>query len=241
MDGTLNEDLQKENDDITLKILFNQLTISNNPSIVSETSKQIAIFITKNGGKNANDNKLKIGKNKVDNENKIKKKNELKKKKKDEDDDGPKRHERIGNLNYYSEEISKFMIEKIISLALSDDFRKNIEKKINNFCYDSMVKTFDNLTQLININHDIDDFDVDNIEIAQYIKYNKSDTNIKRYLKSKHNTAIEARNNKAEQNIMELAKIPKDFKTYMNIKNKKIEEKKEKRKKEKRKTGGEIN
>ena len=155
----------------------------------------------------------------------IKKKNRKKKKKnKDEDGDGPKRHERIGNLNYYSEEISKFMIEKIISLALSDDFRKNIEKKLNNFCYDSMVKTFDNLTQLININHDIDDFDVDNIEIAQYIKYNKSDTNIKRYLKSKHNTAIEARNNKAEQNIMELAKIPKDFKTYMNIKNKKIED-----------------
>ena len=48
MDGTLNEDLQKENDDRTLKILFIQLTNSNDPSIVSETSKQIPIFITKN-------------------------------------------------------------------------------------------------------------------------------------------------------------------------------------------------
>ena len=50
MDGgiNLNEDLQKDNGDLPLKILFNQLTVSNNPSIVSETSKQIAIFLTKN-------------------------------------------------------------------------------------------------------------------------------------------------------------------------------------------------
>ena len=50
MDGgiNLNEELQKDNGDLPLKILFNQLTVSNNPSIVSETSKQIAIFLTKN-------------------------------------------------------------------------------------------------------------------------------------------------------------------------------------------------
>ena len=49
MDGgiNLNEELQKDNGDLPLKILFNQLTVSNDPSIVSEASKQIAIFLTK--------------------------------------------------------------------------------------------------------------------------------------------------------------------------------------------------
>ena len=50
MDGgiNLNDDLPKDNQEFQLKILFNQLTVSNDPSIVSETSKQIAIFLTKN-------------------------------------------------------------------------------------------------------------------------------------------------------------------------------------------------
>ena len=49
MDGgiNLNDDLPKDNQEFQLKILFNQLTVSNDPSIVSEASKQIAIFLTK--------------------------------------------------------------------------------------------------------------------------------------------------------------------------------------------------
>ena len=53
-----------------------------------------------------------------------------KKKKKKQDNNNeivPQRHEREGNLNYYSEEIAKNIIEKIISLALS----KNFTQKIN--------------------------------------------------------------------------------------------------------------
>ena len=87
-----------------------------------------------------------------------------------------------------------------------------------------MKKTLDNIIEISHINHEKDDFDIDNIEISTFIKTNKSDTDIKRYLLSKHNIALENRNNIVEQDIMKIADIPKDFKTYMFLKNKKIED-----------------
>ena len=61
---------------------------------------------------------------------KIKKK---KKKKQDNNEIVPQRHEREGNLNYYSEEIAKNIIEKIISLTISTNFTENVEKNPMNF------------------------------------------------------------------------------------------------------------
>ena len=69
----------------------------------------------------------------------LKKKGKKKKKKKQENNNNneneiaPQRHEREGNLNYYSEEIAKNIIEKIISLAISSDFSQNVDKKFVDF------------------------------------------------------------------------------------------------------------
>ena len=154
----------------------------------------------------------------------LKKKNKKKKKKNQEDEGGPQKHEREGNLNYYSEEISKEIIEKIISLVISSDFKNKIEYKYNEYNFNFMKKTFDNIIEISHINRDNDYFDADNLEISTFIKTNKSDTDIKRYLLTKHNKAIENRNKIVELNIMKIANISKDFKTYMILKNKKIED-----------------
>ena len=154
----------------------------------------------------------------------LKKKNKKKKKKNQEDEGGPQKHEREGNLNYYSEEISKEIIEKIISLVISSDFKNKIEYKYNEYNFNFMKKTFDNIIEISHINRDNDYFDADNLEISTFIKTNKSDTDIKRYLLTKHNKAIENRNKIVELNIMKIANISKDFKTYMILKNKKIDD-----------------
>jgi hypothetical protein len=51
----------------------------------------------------------------------------------------------------------------------------------------------------MHIDHENDDFDIDNLDINIYIKTNKSDNDIKRYLLSNHKNAIESRNSKAEK------------------------------------------
>ena len=154
----------------------------------------------------------------------LKRKIRKKKKKNAEDETGPKIHERVGNYNFYSEEIAKNIIEKIISLVFSCNFVGKIDKKSNNFCFDSIKQTLDNIIQITHINHDNDDFDIDKIDIHTYIKNNKSDKDIKRFFLEKHKNALEARNDNTEKYIMNMANISKDFMTYMITKNKKIED-----------------
>ena len=145
----------------------------------------------------------------------LKKKIKKKKKKISEEEIQPQKHERIGNINYYSEEIVRNMIEKIISLVIADSFNKNLKPKFGEFCNKEIIKTINNITELNNINHEIDDFDIDKIEINSYINYNNTDTNIQRYLIKRHNIAYEIRNDKASKNLD----------NYKNTKNKKINEK----------------
>ena len=150
-----------------------------------------------------------------------------KKKKKKQDNNNeivPQRHEREGNLNYYSEEIAKNIIEKIISLALSKNFTQNVEKNFDKFCINIITKKINNLVEMVHINRDKDDFDIDNIEIQNYISYYETDANIKRYKNNKHNKAKRNRKINAEDNLMEIANIPKDYKTYMTVYNKTIED-----------------
>ena len=154
----------------------------------------------------------------------IKKKNKKKKKKKKIEEIKPQNHEKLGNLNFYSEETTKDIIEKIISLAISSNFARNAEKKFTDFCFESMKRTFNSIIQICNIDRDKDDFDIDNIDINEYIKTNKSDKDIKRYIVKKHNNALELRNDNAERNITQIARIAKNFQTYNNIKLTKKEE-----------------
>ena len=154
----------------------------------------------------------------------IKKKNKKKKKKKQIEEIKPQNHEKLGNLNFYSEETTKDIIEKIISLTISSNFARNAEKKFTDFYFESMKRTFNSIIQICNIDRDKDDFDIDNIDINEYIKTNKSDKDIKRYIVKKHNNALELRNDNAERNITQIARIAKNFQTYNNIKLTKKEE-----------------
>ena len=105
------------------------------------------------------------------------------------------------------------MIEKIISLAISTNFTQNVEKKFDQFCINLITRKIDNLVEMVHINRDKDDFDIDNIDIQSYIKYNKSDANIQRYKSIIHKNAWEIRNDNAEDNLLDIANIPKDIKT----------------------------
>ena len=154
----------------------------------------------------------------------LKKKNKRRRKKKQAEEMGEGKHERIGNLNLFSEEITKNMIEKIICLAINASFSKKLEKDMRNFCYDSLKKDFDNIIELYHINHDIDEFDLDSLDIKGSIKTNKSDMDIKRYLYRNHKKVVDSRNNNAERSLIEIANIRKDDIAYMDVKNKKIED-----------------
>ena len=148
----------------------------------------------------------------------LKKKGKKKKKKKPENNEIiPQRHERIGNLNYYSEEIAKNIIEKIISLAVSSDFMENVNKNFDNFCIEMMSRKLENVVEMIHINREKDDFDIDNIDISSEIKYYRTDTNLKRYKNTVHKHIWDIRNDKAEDNLMKIANVPKEFKTYLKI------------------------
>ena len=76
----------------------------------------------------------------------LKKRNKKRKKKKQEEEEiGAVKHERIGNLNYFSEEIAKNIIEKVICLAVNETFAKKIERKFAYFCYDLLKSSLDNI------------------------------------------------------------------------------------------------
>ena len=153
---------------------------------------------------------------------KLKKKTRKKKKKSIVEDEGPKIHPRVGNLNLYSEEISKDIIEKIISLVFSNLFKKKMEKKMNDICFDSTKNMINNIMEISNVNHDSDDFDIDKIEINSYVNYNNSDTNLKRYKLQKHNKVKEIKNDIAKENLLNSIEISKNIESYTNILNKKM-------------------
>ena len=150
---------------------------------------------------------------------KLKKKMKKKKKKNQQEEEEeilPSKHERTGNVNYYSEEIAKMIFEKLFSLVFTSIYKNKIEHRMIDYCYELAKREINNLIELNNINHDCDDFDIDKIDINSCINYNNSDTNIKRYKIKRHNLAWETRKYKAEENLMETEKIPKTLKNKKN-------------------------
>ena len=67
------------------------------------------------------------------------------------------RHERIGNNNYYGEEIVKEIIDKIISKTISINFRNNVEKQIPLFSFNKIKQDINNILSTIYIPYDNDD------------------------------------------------------------------------------------
>ena len=151
-------------------------------------------------------------------------KKRIKKKKKSKTDEiVPTKHEKVGNINFYSEEVSKGIIEKLISLAISSNFTNKVEKKFNEFCYEELYQKINNFIQINHINHETDDFN-DSDYILSKIKYQKTDTNEKRYKLNKHEKVLNQRNYCANSVLFDIANINKEEKKEMLIKNKKIDD-----------------
>ena len=68
------------------------------------------------------------------------------------------KHERVGNYNFYSEEIANIIIEKIISYVITLQYRRTIENKIKHASFDFLKKEISLFVKLNYLNYDIDDF-----------------------------------------------------------------------------------
>ena len=154
---------------------------------------------------------------------KFKKKVKKKKKQIDNDEIVPTKHEKEGNINFYSEEVSKEIIEQLISLTISLHFTNNVEKKFNNFCSNELFQKLTNFLQINYINHENDDFER-NDYILSKIKYQNTDTNTNRYKIKKHEKALNQRNNIANAVLFDIANINKEEEVEMLLKNKKIDD-----------------
>lgn len=154
---------------------------------------------------------------------KLKKKVKKKKKQIDNDEIVPTKHEKEGNINFYSEEVSKEIIEQLISLTISLHFTNIVEKKFNNFCINELFQKLTNFLQINYINHENDDYER-NDYILSKIKYQNTDTNKNRYKIQKHGKALNQRNNAANLVLFDIANINKEEEVEMFIKNKKIDD-----------------
>ena len=132
----------------------------------------------------------------------IKKKTRRKKKKAKGNEIVFVKHEKVGNVNLFSEEVCKNILEKIISLTYSESFKNYIRKRSHEITLQICENMISNLIEITHINHDVDDFDIDKIEINSYVNYNNTDSNMKRYTVKKHNIAREVRNEKAKNNLI---------------------------------------
>ena len=152
-------------------------------------------------------------------------KKKVKKKKKNHisDEIVPTKHDKIGNINFYSEEVAKEIIEKLISLTISSNFKNKVEKQFNDFCLDEFLKKINNLIQIYHIDHETDDFNCSD-NILSKIKYQKTDENKKRYKINKHEKALNQRNNCANEVLFDIANINKDEAIEMYVRHKKIDD-----------------
>ena len=133
----------------------------------------------------------------------------------------PVKHEKFGNLNNYSEDIVKEIIEKIISLTITQVIRKRIDSKINKICFET-IQRFLNLTvSLTNINHDRDNiYNIENI----WEEKNRPNSDEKRYKMKNHKKCNKIRHKKAEDDLFDFTDINRDFEAEMNLKDKDIED-----------------
>ena len=133
----------------------------------------------------------------------------------------PSKHERIGNLNLYSEEIVKELIDKLISLTMTKIFREKVDKKISDICFEGVIRVLNLAVSISSIEHDIDNiYDVENI--SDDIKRLNTDENS--YKKINHYKCNKARNKIAEKDMFEYTNINRDFEAEMNLKNKDIDD-----------------
>ena len=140
-----------------------------------------------------------------------------------EEDILPRKHEQLGNLNLYSEEVVKNIMELLISLTISTEFRKSTEAKINDFCISDFLHKTNNVVELFKLNIDKDDFNGPNYSISKN-KYLKTDMNEKRHKIKIHKIAKNKRNYFANRIFYNLLNDNKYKEAEIIIKNKEIED-----------------
>ena len=129
----------------------------------------------------------------------------------------PQKHKRTDNSNYYSEEVAKLIIDKIISLSFTKLFNYKIEKDISKFCITQIQKTINNLMQVSHIDHDTDDI---------YYSYNMtnnknySNSDEKRFKLKRHIKANKKKKQIAELDLLNLRNKSRDKQIEMVIKEK---------------------
>ena len=129
----------------------------------------------------------------------------------------PQKHKRTDNSNYYSEEVAKLIIDKIISLSFTKLFNYKIEKDISKFCITQIQKTINNLMQVSHIDHDTDDI---------YYSYNMtnnknySNSDEKRFKLKRHIKANKKKKQIAELDLLYLRNKSRDKQIEMVIKEK---------------------
>ena len=89
---------------------------------------------------------------------KKKKVNKRKKKKdeKNEEEIKPIRHENVGNVNCFSEEIAREIINKLISLTFTNLYMKKMNKIIDSYYVRNLLSQINNLVEISFINHELD-------------------------------------------------------------------------------------
>ena len=128
----------------------------------------------------------------------------------------PQKHERIGNLNYYSEEIAKEIIDKLISLTFTKLFSKKLDEKVSSYTIDLVNKTINNYLQLAFINYDKDDLYFSNNEMIKKKYFNSDEKRFKYKRRIKFNTR------KKLLAELDLKNISNDRRKEIILKNKKI-------------------
>lgn len=128
----------------------------------------------------------------------------------------PQKHERIGNLNYYSEEIAKEIIDKLISLTFTKLFSKKLDEKVSSYTIDLFNKTINNYLQLAFINYDKDDLYFSNNEMIKKKYFNSDEKRFKYKRRIKFNTR------KKLLAELDLKNISNDRRKEIILKNKKI-------------------
>ena len=101
----------------------------------------------------------------------IRKKSKIKKSRK-YDEIVPENHERVGNLNFYSEEIVKEITDKILSLTKTRIKLNKINNCISDLCIKEIKMGIDLSLQLMFLEHDNDDFNKN--ESVKTKKYSNS-------------------------------------------------------------------
>ena len=86
----------------------------------------------------------------------MKKKKVTKRKKKNEEDTKPIKHENVGNLNCYSEEVAKEIFNKIFTNVFINIYARNIDKKIDEYYISNILYSVDSIIETLHLNHDMD-------------------------------------------------------------------------------------